>query len=242
MEKALALFSKSPWPGRTKSRLWQGLSPEASALLHRACLWDLAKVVWETDIKAYLYWTEVEQGEFFAPFPSPIPAGFAGLNQLPLKYFSLRKQGGKDLGQRMSNAFRELLANYGRIIIIGSDLPEITEQDLEHAFNLLEDNDLVLGPSVDGGYYLIGLKKNFPQLFTDIDWGTNRVYRQTIVKAEKMNLTIANLPMKQDIDTYEDLLSFHRRQRLQSDGNLIIYQLADYYIRLKEDKTNEPKN
>lgn len=233
MEKAIALFSKPPQPGQTKSRLWEALTPEASALFHRACLEDLTRAIKGLDAAAYLYWTGKHKEEFSGPFLGSVPGDFKELDHLSLDGFSFRQQQGGDLGQRLVNAFRELLINHRRVIIIGSDQPELSGQDLEEALELLLHHDLVLGPTLDGGYYLIGLKQLYPELFRDIAWSTEKVYRQTRDKAEQKGLTVATLPVRQDIDTYEDLIAFHDRQHTGPASQLTSFKLAHYYLHEK---------
>ena len=92
---------------------------------------------------------------------------------------------------------------YEKIIIIGSDMYDLSKTDLENAFSCLERNDFVLGPAEDGGYYLLGMKKNKPEIFQNKKWGTKTVFSDTIndLKNEKVYL----LPIKNDIDIYEDI-------------------------------------
>lgn len=113
-------------------------------------------------------------------------------------------QNGKDLGSRMMNAFKQGFADgYKNIIIIGSDLFDITTTDLENAFDHLLKNDFVVGPATDGGYYLLGMKKLNHAVFENKDWGTNTVLKDTLknLKDEKIKL----LEAKNDVDYYEDI-------------------------------------
>ncbi|TVZ08797.1 hypothetical protein JM80_1299 [Cellulophaga sp. RHA_52] len=113
-------------------------------------------------------------------------------------------QNGKDLGSRMMNAFKQGFADgYKNIIIIGSDLFDITTTDLENAFDHLLKNDFVVGPATDGGYYLLGMKKLNSSVFKNKDWGTNTVLKDTLnnLKDEKIKL----LEAKNDVDYYEDI-------------------------------------
>ena len=111
-----------------------------------------------------------------------------------------------DLGVKMRSAFTDLFRNNSeRVVIIGIDCPGVDSKILESAFNALESNDLVLGEAEDGGYYLIGLSKLVAELFINIKWGTGEVFKTTNHIAEKLNLTIAYLPILRDIDRPEDL-------------------------------------
>ncbi|AIM59690.1 TIGR04282 family arsenosugar biosynthesis glycosyltransferase [Cellulophaga lytica] len=113
-------------------------------------------------------------------------------------------QNGNDLGSRMMNAFKQGFADgYKNIIIIGSDLFDITTTDIENAFDHLLKNDFVVGPATDGGYYLLGMKKLNSSVFKNKDWGTNTVLKDTLnnLKDEKIKL----LEAKNDVDYYEDI-------------------------------------
>ncbi len=118
-------------------------------------------------------------------------------------------QVGDNLGARMAHAFQSALgAPYRSAIIIGTDIPGITAPLLTTACNSLNDHDLVLGPTEDGGYYLIGLRSPNPQLFENVPWSTDTVFSLTHEKAKMLNLTIKILPMLRDLDTIEDLQAF----------------------------------
>jgi len=114
-------------------------------------------------------------------------------------------QQGEGLGQRMSRAFEKLFQYHQSVVLIGCDLPELTSILITQAFEALQNNDLVLGPSCDGGYYLIGLNKETPDLFKEISWSTEKVLKQTLEKAERLSLKVQLLDRLRDIDTIEDL-------------------------------------
>lgn len=120
------------------------------------------------------------------------------------KTFSKKLQVGKDLGTRMANAFLEGFQNeFQKIIIIGSDMYDLTQTDLENAFKALEKNDFVIGPAEDGGYYLLGMKKYMPELFKQKEWGAKTVLRDTL--ADLNNEKLAQLELRNDVDYYEDI-------------------------------------
>lgn len=115
-------------------------------------------------------------------------------------------QNGNDLGIRMLNAFKQGFSdNYQRIVLIGTDCPELTGALLRNAFELLQKNSAVLGPAKDGGYYLIGLNILCSGLFIDKQWSTAQVCRETIEEFNRNNIDYALLPLLSDIDTIEDL-------------------------------------
>lgn len=126
----------------------------------------------------------------------------------------LRLQGPGDLGDRLSRAVDEARADAAepaeRIVIIGTDCPDLAGEIVTRAFAELERHDVVLGPATDGGYYLIGLRVRAPELFTGIDWGSSRVCAQTVRHAQTAGLTIGLLEELQDVDVPNDLAVWER--------------------------------
>ena len=117
-------------------------------------------------------------------------------------------QMGENLGQRMKNGFVEAFSmNFKRVVLIGSDIPDLPLEFIEEAFNSLGEKDAVIGPSFDGGYYLIGFRdKTFsPQVFDGIPWSTERVFEDTMKILKQEGLLVHTLPRWRDIDTIEDL-------------------------------------
>lgn len=118
--------------------------------------------------------------------------------------FAKQQQRGRDLGERMHNAFEQgFAAGYRRICIIGSDLWDLDSTLLNLAFGCLEQSEAVIGPALDGGYYLLGLSRLMPELFTGKAWGGPAIYQETIRHFSSMAYTV--LPAKNDIDIYEDI-------------------------------------
>jgi rSAM/selenodomain-associated transferase 1 len=138
------------------------------------------------------------------------------------EHYTYRCQRGKNLGEKMQNAFADGFAEgMTAIAIMGTDCPEIGEKLILEAFAALKTQDLVLGPAADGGYYLIALKQVFPELFEDIPWGTGEVLAETQKIAAKLALTTAYLPILADIDRPEDLTllkNYLPDLRLNDDG------------------------
>ncbi len=117
-------------------------------------------------------------------------------------------QVGENLGEKMKNAFIEAFSmNFRKVLLIGSDIPDLPLEFIEDAFKSLNEKDAVIGPSVDGGYYLIGFKnKTFlPRVFDKIPWSTGRVFDETMKVFENEGLTVHTLLPIRDIDTVEDL-------------------------------------
>jgi rSAM/selenodomain-associated transferase 1 len=106
----------------------------------------------------------------------------------------------------MSDAFERVFSGgAGKAVLIGTDVPEITGETVTRAFRLLEFEDAVIGPAEDGGYYLLGLKKPEPLLFGDIEWGSDSVYKRTVERIEKLDLSYKSLDTLRDVDTAEDV-------------------------------------
>jgi len=153
------------------------------------------------------------EGSIPPPFPSREGGGMGGLGVSYPSSIGLgsdiiyRQQSEGDLGRRMALAFKESFsAGMTGVVIIGTDCPDLNAQLMVKAFHAIEQNDLVLGPALDGGYYLIGLRRLIPELFTGISWSTAEVLEQTRSIAERLDLAIAFLPLLNDIDRPEDLI------------------------------------
>tara|TARA_R110002096_G_scaffold183757_9_gene361865 strand:- start:5185 stop:5790 length:606 start_codon:yes stop_codon:yes gene_type:complete len=117
-----------------------------------------------------------------------------------------RVQRGDGLGGRMSNAFKYALKEkkYAKVVVIGSDCPDITSETIESAFTMLDEKEVVFGPASDGGYYLIGMKNFYPELFKEITWSVSSVLENSIKKLKEMETSFALLKELSDVDTYQD--------------------------------------
>ena len=125
-------------------------------------------------------------------------------------------QTGKDLGEKMSNAFRNgFTRGYDRLVLIGTDIPEITESVLVHAFDILETKDAVIGPATDGGYYLIGFKKESfsEKIFHGMNWSTKGVLGETLKAMDRTGIKYGRVSELNDVDTPEDLKSLILRMK-----------------------------
>jgi len=135
--------------------------------------------------------------------------------------FLLFPQTDGDLGQRIRSIFHQKFAEgYGAIVIIGTDIPDLTKAVVLEGFSQLEskDTDLILGPAEDGGYYLIGMKRLHHELFENIPWSTDSVLRMTTDIARKKGLQLSLLDTLQDIDTIQDIRSYYRWHDRRDDG------------------------
>jgi len=190
---ALIIFLKEPKFGWVKTRLQPEFSPAESLVFYKAMVEDLIdqfKDVKFCDLKLY-FWPQNAKSVF---------EKWLG------KEFELSPQSGENIGDKMHNAFLESFNNkYKKVVLIGSDIPTLDMTTVIRAFTSLDYYDVSLGPCVDGGYYLIGLKKPAVALFHNIDWSSNTVLNQTINNVKKNGLELSQLELKYDIDRYSDI-------------------------------------
>lgn len=195
MKSASIVFLKYPEPGKVKTRLAAETSEDFAADFYKLCaehiLSESSKLKSDS-IDTFLFF---ENGKDYLKVRE-----WAG------DAFNYSAQKGKDLGEKMAASFQEMFnLGYEKVIIIGTDVPSHTHSDLLHAFEILSTHDAVLGPSPDGGYYLLGTKKFYPELFKDIEYSTNKVYEKTKESLEYLQLNFCLLKEKLDIDLKEDL-------------------------------------
>jgi rSAM/selenodomain-associated transferase 1 len=192
---ALAVMAKAPIAGEVKTRLVPPLTQEQAAELYRALLLDqLEHLSGLTVAELYLVYTP----DNAAPL----------MKQLAPTNFQCIAQRGRDLGERMNFAFSDLWERGHRgVVLIGSDLPALPLSFLETAFELLatSTHQVVLGPSCDGGYYLVGMNQSTPEMFQNMTWSHDQVLAQTTDKLGKLGVQPALLPAWFDIDSFEDL-------------------------------------
>jgi rSAM/selenodomain-associated transferase 1 len=189
--RALIVFLKHPTPGRVKTRLAAALGEADAAGVYRALAEELMR---RTRSERY------RRLAFHAPGDSrsELEAWLPGEEWHP--------QQGRDLGERMSRAFDTAFASGAeRVAIVGSDLPWLGEAQIASALAGLEADDCVVGPSSDGGYYLLGLRRPAPALFRDVAWSTGSVLEATLARARELGLSVASLETRSDVDTLEDL-------------------------------------
>jgi rSAM/selenodomain-associated transferase 1 len=123
-----------------------------------------------------------------------------------------------DLGQRLEHAFDTVFGHgAGKAITVATDVPELSAEILDEAVSALDNHDIVLGPSHDGGYYLLGMKAIHYEFFKDIPWSTEHVSRKTLNVAEELGFTVHKLPSLMDIDTEEDLRSWLSTARSEKE-------------------------
>ncbi len=190
---ALAVMARAPVPGRTKTRLLPGLNPEQCATLSLAFLRDTISLATEIPLcTPFLAYTPGKARELFREI---IP-----------REMQLLPQTSGGLGERMHQLIAALKTRgYSPIVLIGSDIPTLQPATLVRATSKLEHADVCLGPSRDGGYYLVGMNQPDQRIFQNIEWSTSSVLDRTVNKAKVAGLSVAMLEEYSDIDTMNDL-------------------------------------
>lgn len=187
-EELLLIFTRNPELGKVKKRLAVGIGDEAAFRIYEHLLQHTVEITKNLQVEKWVcYSEEIPEEDIWDK-----------------DIFRKKLQQGKDLGERMENAFRSgFEAGFSNIIIIGSDLYDLSEEDLKIAFLKLKNSEAVIGPATDGGYYLLGLKSLPSQVFKNKAWGGNSVLEATL--ADLNNLKLTQLEARNDIDRLEDL-------------------------------------
>lgn len=194
--QALILFTRYPLPGHSKTRLIPALGSQGAAALQRqlteATLAQAESCCGRQGARLEIHF----HGASHAAMTAWLGKG----------HFVPQVAG--DLGQRLAAALeRAFHRGHRQVLVIGADCPGLSAKLLHQAFAALGEHDLVLGPAMDGGYYLIGLRQTRPELFTHIPWGSDQVLAHTVARAQ--GLTIHFLPRLHDIDRPDDLVHLH---------------------------------
>ncbi|MEJ2584175.1 MAG: TIGR04282 family arsenosugar biosynthesis glycosyltransferase [Robiginitalea sp.] len=187
--RALLIFTRNPEPGKCKTRLAAAIGDRAALNIYRFLLRHTAAISRKLrGIDKHVYFSDHPgDGSFWDP-----------------DTFQHHLQKGEDLGARMHQAFLEAFAmGYSQVVLIGSDLYNLTTEDLTASFRELDRHEVVLGPAADGGYYLIGMKRPIPGLFRGKHWGTETVLKDSLVDLKDFSTYM--LPERNDVDRYEDI-------------------------------------
>ena len=186
----LIIFVKNPELGKVKTRLAASVGDEEALKIYQYLLNYTKRVVTAISCgKRVMYSSFIDQNDNW---------GAASFKK------SIQK--GKELGERMKNAFQDIFEeeDHSKVVLIGSDCGELTPRILDQAFIALDNHEVVIGPAKDGGYYLIGMTDFHATLFEGISWSTSSVFEGTVKKAEQLFLKIYTLPMLNDVDTFKD--------------------------------------
>ena len=196
MKKAIICFTRVPQPGQTKTRLMGLLTGDQCAQLHWAFLRDLARVYKTLDADLFVFHT-----------PDPAWEGLKAVFPMAKGFYP---QAGDGLGEKMNNALNTILAlGYDAVVLTGADLPAMTAAHLRSGFDVLARADVALGPTADGGYYLVGVKAPAPYLFENQTYGSGSVFDRTARAAFDAGRTLSPALPCDDVDTPEDLRALH---------------------------------
>lgn len=189
-DNALIIFVKNPEKGKVKTRLAKTIGEERALAVYNGLLSHTLDVTVPLPCDKAVYYSD------FIP----------GTDIWSLKGYRREQQTGHDLGQRMCHAFeRELKNGYKSICIIGSDCPGLSATIIAGAFDMLRETEIIIGPSSDGGYYLLGMHQLQRQFFLEKPWGTSRVFADTLKDIKALGMKYRLLPVLTDIDEEKDL-------------------------------------
>lgn len=193
MNTAVVMLSKSPIVDCCKTRLTGRLTQQQANGLQTALIEDIfGNILPENEYDLWVAAPTSESLNYFQRFTS-----------------RLLVQCGNDLGEKMKNLTDQLFSQgYGKVILIGSDMPLMTSGMLMDAVRHLDTCDCVIGPAVDGGYYLIGMRRRIPEIFCGVDWSTDKVLRQTVQTLDSALLRHNQLPVHRDMDEWHDLVYY----------------------------------
>lgn len=200
ISSCLLVFVKNARSGQVKSRLAESIGDSAALAIYNELLIRVRNILQKKSYDKFIFYSDfIEPKDIFQK-----------------DIFEKRLQKGISLGERMKNAFKTAFdLQYKKVVLIGSDIPNLTEQIIVDAFQTLNLVDVVIGPAKDGGYYLIGLKNIHSELFQGVHWSTKEVLNQTIRIAHESNLSIKKMPVLSDLDTIEDLDELEEKEQSQ---------------------------
>ncbi|MCB0808220.1 MAG: TIGR04282 family arsenosugar biosynthesis glycosyltransferase [Flavobacteriales bacterium] len=197
MSRAVVLFLRAPVKGRVKTRLAADVGEERALAVYRELLDITTKAMAGTGARSLCFL-----------------ADGAVIPEVGLPDATWHHQQGNDLGERMHRAFQKAFdAGHDRVLLIGSDLPHMRPELLERAFGVLAERDAVLGPALDGGYYLLGLKRPHPLLFNDMPWSTDRVLALSRERLQAAGSNWGELEALRDVDDGDDLAAWEAEHR-----------------------------
>ncbi|WP_425234620.1 TIGR04282 family arsenosugar biosynthesis glycosyltransferase [Ulvibacterium sp.] len=184
----LLIFTRNPVLGKCKTRLAATIGDPAALEVYKFLLGHTANITHGLNVHKKVYYSEsIWKNDVWDE-----------------KVYEKKVQQGNNLGERMAQAFSKgFNQGFEKIIIIGSDMLDLSPSDLENAFSALDENNFVIGPAEDGGYYLLGMKIFKPQLFQNKDWGKDTVLADSMADLQTEKISV--LTTKNDIDVYEDI-------------------------------------
>jgi rSAM/selenodomain-associated transferase 1 len=198
----LLIFIRLPRKGKVKTRLAQSIGEQNATEFYQICVKSIFREIGKLP-------ENIEKYIFFSEQPDKGEKRFLESNG-----FRHSVQKGEGLGQRLENALNTVFKEGAqKTIVVASDVPDLSAQIINEAIEALDQNDIVIGPCFDGGYYLLGMKKMHHKLFSNISWSTNQVYTQTLDSAKKDKLSLHQLQTLIDIDTGMDLRTWSKTDK-----------------------------
>ena len=187
-DSLLIIFTRNPELGKCKTRLAATTGNESALEIYKFLLQHTVTITKDLEVdKQVHYSVKVRENDIWDS-----------------KIYTKKQQEGEDLGARMNRAFKQAFdAGYKKVIVIGSDMYDLSQQDIELAFKELDNHDSVIGPAEDGGYYLFGMKSLNSSVFLNKKWGTDTVLAETLEDLKTEN--IKQLEVRNDVDYYEDI-------------------------------------
>jgi rSAM/selenodomain-associated transferase 1 len=187
-KNALIIFTRNPELGKVKTRLAATIGNQSALEIYKLLINHTVRITSTINADKYVFYSEnIQQNDEWNP-----------------AVFTKKLQNGKDLGERMKNAFNLLFKKgYQKIVIVGSDIYELDSQDIDDSFIALKKSPFVIGPAKDGGYYLLGMTQLNNKIFKNKNWGMKTVFNDTIIDLKEN--AVALLSKKNDIDIYDDI-------------------------------------
>lgn len=187
-KKALIIFTRNPELGKVKTRLAKSVGDESALEIYKFLLKHTVAITKNLNVDKYVFYSEnIHREDIWDP-----------------EIFRKKLQTGTDLGEKMQNAFSELFdMGYEKVIIVGSDIFELGQSDIENAFEVLQTTETVIGPATDGGYYLLGMKELNATIFQNKNWGTATVLEETLADLRQKKYVL--LEERNDVDYYQDI-------------------------------------
>jgi len=187
-KKALIIFTRNPELGKVKTRLAKSVGDESALEIYKFLLKHTVAITKNLNVDKYVFYSEnIHREDIWDP-----------------EIFRKKLQTGTDLGEKMQNAFSELFEmGYEKVLIVGSDIFELDQSDIENAFEVLQTTETVIGPATDGGYYLLGMKELNAAIFQNKNWGTATVLEETLADLRQKKYVL--LEERNDVDYYQDI-------------------------------------
>lgn len=189
MKEALIIFARNPVRGKVKTRLAATMGDDKALSIYQSLLKHTVQITAQLTCDCFVFYADgISLNDYWAD-----------------NVYSKMNQEGDDLGSRMHHAFDTLFKlDYQKVLIIGTDCFELSSANIQKAFTSLDEYRVTIGPSVDGGYYLLGMSVFFPFLFQEKAWSTNTVFSNTTSQLLSHQISYFTLPIFSDIDTEDD--------------------------------------